>query len=146
MLSNTLQDESYIALSKLLTKVASENEEDKGDKEIEEEEDKGDKEIEKEEIQKEGEKVEYQEEEDQGKLQNTDSTLVSQTAKDQDIVPSQDQCTIEKLILQVPEEPTPTEEREDEAPPLPSSPPPEGSRPPSLIVTDSIDLLHPNPV
>ena len=120
-----------------------EEEEDKGDKEIEEEEDKGDKEIEKEEIQKEGEKVEYQEEEDQG---NIDSTLVSQTAKDQDIVPSQDQCTIEKLILQVPEEPTPTEEREDEAPPLPSSPPPEGSRPPSLIVTDSIDLLHPNPV
>ena len=114
MLSNSLQDESYNALSKLLTIVASEE----------------DKEIETEEIQK-GDKVEYQEEEDQEKLQNTDSTLVSQTTKD--IVPSQDQYTIEKLILQVPEDPIPTEEREDEAPPLPSSPPPEGSRPPSLL-------------
>ena len=44
---------------------------------------------------------------------------MSQTAKDQDIILSQDQCTIEKLILQVPEDPTPTEEREDKAPPLP---------------------------
>ena len=139
LLSNTLQDESYSALSKLLTKVASEE-----DKEVEKE-DKGDKEMEKQELQQ-GEKVEYQEEKVQGKLQNTDSTLVSQTGKDQDIAPSQDQCIIEKLILQVPEDPTATEEREDEAPPLPSSPPPEGSRPPSLVVTDSIDLLHPNPV
>ena len=128
MLSNSLQDESYNALSKLLTIVASEE----------------NKEVEMEEIQKEGEKVEYQEEEDQEKLQNTDSTLVSHTTKD--IVPSQDHYTIEKLILQVPEDPIPTEEREDEAPPLPSSPPPEGSRPPSLVVTDSIDLLEPKPV
>ena len=59
-----------------------------------------------------------QEEEDQERLQ---STLASQTAKDQDIVPSQDQCTIEKLILQVPDKLTPTEERRDETPPLPCS-------------------------
>ena len=75
------------------------------------------KEVKKEEIQK-GEKVEYQEEENQERLQNTDSTLVSQTAKDQNIVPSQDQCTIERLILQVPDKLTPTEERENKAPPL----------------------------
>ena len=36
---------------------------------------------------------------------------MSQTAKDQ--------CTIEKLILQVPKDPTSTEERKDEAPPFP---------------------------
>ena len=54
------------------------------------------KEVEKEEI----EKVDYQE-----KVQNIDSTLVSQIAKNQDIVPLQDQHTIaiEKLIMQVPE-------------------------------------------
>ena len=86
-------------------------------------------------------KVEYQEEEHQEELQNTDSTLVSQTTKDQDIVPTQDQHTIaiEKLILQVPEDPTPTEMRENKVPPLSSSPLPKGVNP-SLVVTDSIDF------
>lgn len=61
VLCNSLQDERYNPLSKLLTTVASEE----------------DKEVEKEEIEKEIEKVEYQEEEDQEKLQNTFSVLVS---------------------------------------------------------------------
>ena len=31
--------------------------------------------------------------------------IVSQTPKNEDIIPTQDQCTIKKLILQVPEDP-----------------------------------------
>lgn len=93
----------------------------KEERESQEEDKEGYKEVEEEEIQK-GEKVEYQEEEDQEKFQNTDSTLVSQTVKYQDIVPSQDQhtITIEKL-LQVPEDPRPTKVRENKVPPLSSS-------------------------
>ena len=48
-------------------------------------------------------------------------------SKDQDIVPLQDQCTIENLILEVPEDLTPDEEKENEASALSLSPYPEGS-------------------
>ena len=50
-----------------------------------------------------------------------------------------------ELRLEVPEDLTPTEEKQNEASALSLSPYPEGSWPLFLVVTDHIDLLYPKP-